>query len=144
MVRLFIPWHKGDGLMNKQRNTKMKKIKLLLPTLTILTVSTFSGLQTFAQDSGNGNGEQTAEVKTFVATARYENPLDTFERCDAFSFAGISAARIAQDEAVNACKDEFNADCIVVSADYQDIVSTEFIGYKACSATVTVHGYKLN
>ncbi len=100
--------------------------------------------------------------QTYTATARYAAPLSTFERCEGPSpaalnldlpayvreyegtIAGRSAYHIAVSEALSACKNDMNADCKIVSALYKDFVSTEFIGYKACDASITVHGYRMN
>lgn len=49
----------------------------------------------------------------------------------------------AVDAAMNECQMLFHSGCRVASAKYKDFISTEFVGYKACEATVVVHGYRL-
>jgi|GEM_PF-3667212 len=91
----------------------------------------------------------------YTATAQYPRPLDTFEAClgpdpasdsqllTGVTQAGLEAFLAAKQEALNACHNQYNADCKVVSAEYREIISLEFIGYKACEAKVVVHGYQL-
>lgn len=100
--------------------------------------------------------------QSYTATARFSQPLSTNHLCEGpspsrydyefsnsvrlyeGSWAGYKAYEIAALSAMNACKIGFNSDCKIVAAAYQDIISMEFIGYKACEATVVVHGYRLN
>ncbi len=99
--------------------------------------------------------------QTYTAKARYAIPLSTYQRCQGPSpaalnidlspeiresfgtEAGESSYMIAAVEALSACKNDMNADCKIVSASYKDFVSKEFIGFRACDATITVHGYRL-
>ena len=100
--------------------------------------------------------------QTYTATARFSQPLSTNHRCegpspsrydseftnairfDEGSWAGFKAYELAAVEAMNACKIDYNSDCKIVAASYREIMSREFIGYKACEATVSIHGYRLN
>jgi hypothetical protein len=93
--------------------------------------------QAFANDG-------TAVASTYTAKCRFERPLDTYESCDEFSCAGNTARECAEDEALGQCKDEYNSDCVIVDIQYTTIISEDFIGYKACEAHVTVHGFRLN
>ena len=79
---------------------------------------------------------------TYTVTFQYPNPLDTFERCDAYSGAGRYAAENAEEEALEECRNDHNGDCISEGAVFRSILSVQFIGYKACAATVSVHGYR--
>ncbi len=100
--------------------------------------------------------------RTYTATARFSQPLHTNQRCegpsptrydsdftDAIrysegSWAGFKAYESAAVEAMNACKIDYNSDCKIVAASYREIMSREFVGYKACEAKVVIHGYRLN
>ncbi len=77
------------------------------------------------------------------ATCRYPYPLSTYQGCNEYTHAGREAGDCALDQALSDCKDEHNSDCVEVGTTYREIISTEFIGYKACEATVRVHGYRL-
>ena len=94
-------------------------------------------------------------AQTYTTISRFSQPLTGTEPCvgpdpayPEFSrysetWPGVRAYEQAAAESFNACKNDFNSDCQVVSASYRDVISTEFIGYKACEARVVVHGYKL-
>lgn len=86
----------------------------------------------------------TFEGQAYVRAARFEHPLDTYERCGAHSHAGYEARQIALNEAMLACRQAYNADCIVTGTRFRTIMSREFIGYKSCEAQVTVHGYRMS
>ena len=81
---------------------------------------------------------------TFTSSCRYEHPLDTYEGCAAWTYAGQSAEECARARAMLDCRKAFSADCVLEGVTFSEILSLEFIGYKACEATVTVHGYRLN
>lgn len=76
-------------------------------------------------------------------TAQLDNQIVQAQREDEGTWAGQQAYNLAASEALASCKNDYNSDCKIVSARYKDIISTEFIGYKACEAKVLVHGYKL-
>lgn len=97
----------------------------------------------------------------YTAKARYSQPLTGHEECvgpnpsiyadlspEEWAYHGYPtepgehAFLLAAADALGACKDNYNADCKIVSAKYHYIISVEFPGYKACEAIVVVHGYK--
>jgi hypothetical protein len=130
-----------------------KNMKIVLALLSITT-------NIYAQTVTKGPS-QIVVGQTYTAKARYSIPLTSFDRClgpnpaalnadllaheqfNRGTVAGESAYLVAALESLNACKNDFNADCKIISASYKDYVSTEFIGFKACDATITVHGYRL-
>ncbi len=81
---------------------------------------------------------------TYKRDCRYSHPLDTYDGCAPHTYAGEQAYACAELEALLACEDADNSDCLVVGASYKTIISTEFPGYKACEVKVTVHGYTKN
>jgi hypothetical protein len=87
---------------------------------------------------------ETASAKTYTRSCRFEQPLNTFDRCDEDSWAGHNAKECARDKAMQACGENYSSDCIVRSVVYQNYISREFIGYKACEVTISVHGYRVN
>ncbi len=114
------------------------------------------------------NAEVVVDVKqqiivgtSYVSTFRYSQPLTGVDICrgpnsaqldnqivqhqreNDGTWAGQQAYNLAASEALASCKNDYNSDCKIVSARYKDIISTEFIGYKACEAKVLVHGYRL-
>ena len=109
-----------------------------LAALMILSASaSLAATQPAAQD---GKG---AVANTYVKTCRFERPLDTYDGCDDDTWAGRQAEECAENEAVVACQNAYNSDCNVVGTTYKTIISEEFIGYKACEATVIVHGFRI-
>jgi hypothetical protein len=111
-------------------------MKTKLMTL-ICFLTAFSPAAVLADSGG------TAAVETYVSTCRYEHPLDTYESCEAWTNAGQRASECARQEADFECRQGFNSDCVLVGTSYKVILSEDFIGYKACEATATVHGYRL-
>lgn len=85
-----------------------------------------------------------AKTNTYMASCRFEQPLDTYSSCSEDSYAGLNAFQCAREEAISKCKISYNADCIVVGFNFTSIISQEFVGYKACESKVYVHGYRLN
>ena len=111
----------------------MTKIFLILATL-MANVSALAAVSPDAQ----------AKANTYVANCRFEQPLDTYSYCNEHSYAGANAYECAREEALAKCKISYNTDCIVVGVNFTNIISQEFIGYKACEAKVYIHGYQLN
>lgn len=135
----------------------MKKTKLIA---MLLFVSNFA----HANRGDNVVLGQTRIVvgKSYVSTARFSQPITGYERCvgpnpalldlqipesvrdQRGTFPGWNAYIKAASQGLSVCKNDYNSDCKIVSAKYTDIVSVEFIGYRACEAEVVVHGYRLN
>lgn len=92
-----------------------------------------------AASSSRGGATQSS----YTATCRFPYPLDTYDQCDEFSSAGSEAEECARNQALVDCRNESNSDCVSEGATYEQIVSTEFVGYKACEATVHIHGYRV-
>lgn len=79
---------------------------------------------------------------TYSSTCRYPYPLSTYQGCGDYTRAGSEAAECARAQAFENCKDEYNSDCIEIGVTYREVLSLDFIGYKACEATVLVHGFR--
>lgn len=98
---------------------------------------------------------------TYLGKARYSQPLSSYEECvgphpsiytdlhpeewESQGYPtepGEKAFLRAAGDALGTCKNNYNANCKVVSARYRDVISIEFPGYRACEAVVVVHGYK--
>lgn len=86
---------------------------------------------------------QSAQVRSYSHTCQYEAPLSTYSRCDRNSWAGRAAFDCAVNEALLQCEEGHSSDCVVRGARYRSIISHQFIGYKACSVTVSVTGYRV-
>ncbi|MCU1441764.1 MAG: hypothetical protein JWP85_2761 [Rhodoglobus sp.] len=91
----------------------------------------------------------TAQAANFTGTSytkayRFEHPLDTYDSCSNHSEAGAEAEEGAENEAMLACQQDYNSDCVVIGRRFRTIMSKEFIGYKSCEAQVTVHGYRMS
>ena len=84
-----------------------------------------------------------ATAGEYGGSCRFENPLSSYESCEAWSEAGETAAQCALERAMLKCRQDFNSDCVPQGAVYHTIISQEFIGYKACEARVLVHGFRL-
>jgi hypothetical protein len=111
----------------------MKLAKLMVSAL--LSISAFT---TVAAQAASFEGQ------AYTRAARFEHPLDTYDSCGPNSEAGYEAHQVALNEAMLACRQGYNADCVVTGTRYVTILSREFIGYKACEAQVTVHGYRMS
>ncbi len=77
-------------------------------------------------------------------TAIYQSsyPLAGYEKCGFRGFIGQDAYEVAANEANAQCEEDGNLDCNEVSIRFKEIISTEFIGFKACEAKVVVRGWK--
>ncbi len=106
--------------------------------ITTHLVCLFSALSSQAANSGT-----PATVQSYTATCRYEHPLSTWDGCRNYTRAGAEARQCAEDEAILLCEQNYNTDCLFKGVKFKTIISHEFIGYKACEATVTVHGYRV-
>ena len=114
----------------------------------------------FANGTASSGTATSVTTQNFTGVALYSQPLTGYERCQGPNpaiveselpasgreYSGTTAGREAYSEAaslaINICKQNRNYDCRVVSAEYKDVVSTLFIGFKGCQATVVVRGYK--
>ena len=108
---------------------------------------TFLNLAIFAASLGSfadASSDAHAKANTYVANCRFEQPLDTYSFCNLNTYAGANAYQCALEEAMAKCKISYNADCIIIGANFTNIISHEFVGYKACEAKVYIHGYQLN
>ena len=132
----------------------MKMAKMIIGLM--MTASTVSNAEVVVDKK-----QQIIVGTSYVSTFRYSQPLTGVDICrgpntaqldnqivqaqreDEGTWAGQQAYNLAASEALASCKNDYNSDCKIVSARYKDIISTEFIGYKACEAKVLVHGYKL-
>lgn len=103
-------------------------MKLALVLISLISTSAFAA---------------PATTSTYVGRCRFEAPLDTYSSCADGTYAGERAFRCAEDEAISACQESYNSDCIPAGVHYRTIISQEFVGYKACEVTVLVHGYRL-
>lgn len=83
-----------------------------------------------------------AASQLFTERCRNVHPLSTYERCSMNSEYGYGAYLCALNDAEYRCKSAGNLDCVEVGVSLKNIVSQEFVGYKACEATVTVRGWK--
>ncbi|MGZ3695165.1 MAG: hypothetical protein ACXWQO_13580 [Bdellovibrionota bacterium] len=113
----------------------MKPALLKLMTLSLLTLAALSSSAAKAE-----NFTGTSYTKSY----RFEHPLDTYDSCSGYSEAGSEAEAGAENEAMLACQRDYNSDCVVIGRRFVTIMSHEFIGYKACEAQVTVHGYRMS
>jgi hypothetical protein len=103
---------------------------------TLLAIAAVSSLAPLMASAANFVGG------TYSSSCRYPYPLSTYQGCSDYTHAGSEAAECARDQAFENCRNEYNSDCIEVGVTYREIVSLEFIGYKACEATVLVHGFR--
>lgn len=78
----------------------------------------------------------------FVEKCRNVHPLSTYEDCHIDSDSGYGAYLCALNDALIRCKNAANVDCVEIGASLRSIISHEFVGYKACEATVTVRGWR--
>lgn len=109
-----------------------------MKTMTLLSVlaTTFAApLAALADTSFTG--------RSYVKTARFEHPLDTYDACSPHSYAGAEARETAIREALLACRADFASDCVIKGTSFRAVMSREFIGYKYCEAKVTVVGFLL-
>lgn len=86
---------------------------------------------------------EEARASQYITSCRYEHPLSTYDGCNAKSSSGYFAYSCAVEEALSQCRSDYNIDCVVTAVTYRSIVSQEFIGYKACEASVRVRGYRI-
>jgi hypothetical protein len=90
----------------------------------------------------SAKAEEAEYVKrTYMVSATHSEPLGTYQRCNENSKAGYAAFAQALSEAFLQCRSEDNIDCISEGARYRASSSTEFPGYRLCTATVVVRGY---
>lgn len=134
----------------------MKQI-LLVGVLLLTTLKGWSQPDQYSEST-----ERSFVGQYFTSTVHYSQPLTTFDTClganpavtrnnwdygrsviEGATNAGAQAYSEAARIALNACEQKNNFKCLIVSAAYNDVISTEFIGYKACRATVTVLGIKV-
>lgn len=79
----------------------------------------------------------------YKVTCPYEGPLMTSQNCDNKSYAGYKAKECAFAQALQQCEEDYNTDCVEKTTTYKEYISLEFVGYKACQATVTIRGYRM-
>ncbi|MES2769971.1 MAG: hypothetical protein V4596_12570 [Bdellovibrionota bacterium] len=78
----------------------------------------------------------------FVEKCRNTHPLSSYEDCSINTNSGYGAYLCALDEATIRCRSAGNVDCVELGVTFKNIISNEFIGYKACEAKVTVRGWR--
>lgn len=83
-----------------------------------------------------------AASQLFVEKCKNVHPLSTYEDCDMRESYGYGAYLCALNDAILRCRTAAYVDCHEVGATLKSIVSNEFVGYKACEASVTVRGWR--
>lgn len=83
-----------------------------------------------------------ASGQLFVESCKNVHPLSTYEDCNGYTNYGYGAYLCALNEAMLKCKAAAYVDCVELGRSFKNIISNEFVGYKACQATVTVRGWR--
>lgn len=109
---------------------KMKRIVFKFGTALAMAVAIFAATKSYAGNT------------TYRGSCSMSAPLTSYDRCDRHSYYGYSAYDCAVNEALAACEEAGNLDCVEVSVRFQQFISKEFPGFKGCTSNVTVRGWK--
>ncbi len=74
----------------------------------------------------------------------YAAPLTTYQRCDESSYGGRWAENCAIQRTLRTCRTLGYIDCHSVGVEFVDVLSKEFVGYRACQANAFIVGYNSN